>query len=630
MKTRSASLFIALVVVATHANAARVYKWTDSSGTHYSDRPPNSDTERRIISVKDAAEVETSKHGSAKRRRHSPNQPRQSLADVERRKRHRAARRGKGSRDISIRTIDGSDNNLDHPDWGRADIAFIRLTSTNYGGNGSGVDPSGENVSSSEVLPNARAISNAVVLQPGPIPNSAKASDFVWQWGQFIDHDIDLTPTIEPAEPFDVVIPTGDPDFIPGGTMPLDRSLYAEPAFPVRQQLNLISAYIDASNVYGSSPERASELRDDNGRLKTSIGDLLPFNHAGLENAGGTTPDLFLAGDVRANEVVSLTAMHTLFVREHNYWANRFHSEKPHLSNEQLYQMARMMVAAELQVITYQEFLPVLLGPDALEPYKGYQPDVNSGISNEFATAAYRFGHSMVSPELLRLDKGGNEVASGHLPLREAFFNPGEIKSYGIDSLLRGLAFNVAQEADVFMIDDLRSFLFGAPPSEGFDLATLNIQRGRDHGLQSYNETRKELLGLTPVASFADVSSNPHIQASLSSVYHSVDDIDLWVGVLAEDHVPGALVGETAYAILKDQFERLRDGDRFWYEIYLPRDLLDIVRKQTLAKIIRRNTEIGDEIQDNVFIASDTDSRNWGGRRSITTRLDSTHHPSRN
>jgi len=622
MKTQNVSLLVILFAVATCAHAARVYKWTDSSGVHYSDRPPDSSTRRRIISVEGSAEPEASQSNSAKRRRHSPNQPRQSHEDVERRKRQRASRKRERSRDISVRTIDGGENNSDNPDWGRADTAFIRLTSTNYGGDGSGVDPSGENVPPSEVLPNARAISNVLVLQHGPILNSAGASDFVWQWGQFIDHDIDLTPTIEPAEPFDISIPAGDPYFISGGAMPLDRSLYAQPAFPIRQQLNLISAYIDASNVYGSDPERASELRAANGRLKTSIGDLLPFNHAGLENAGGTTSDLFLAGDVRANEVAGLTAMHTLFVREHNYWANRFHREKPRLSSEQIYQMARMMVAAELQLITYQEFLPILLGPDALDPYNGYQPDVNPGVSNEFATAAFRFGHSMVSPELLRIDDKGNEINAGHLPVRDAFFNPREIRNVGIDSLLRGLAFNLAQEIDVHLIEDLRSFLFGPPPTDGFDLATLNIQRGRDHGLQSYNETRRQLPGLTPVTVFSDVSSDPGVQASLSRVYESVDDIDLWVGVLAEDHVPGALVGETAHTILKDQFERLRDGDRYWYEIYLPRDLLGIVRRQTLAKVIRRNTEIGAEIQDNVFIASDSEARNRGGRRSITARSD--------
>lgn len=105
-------------------------------------------------------------------------------------------------------------------------------------------------------------------------------------------------------------------------------------------------------------------------------------------------------------------------------------------------------------------------------------------------------------------------------------------------------------------------------------------------------------------ASFADLSSKPEIQARLAGVYKSAEDVDLWVGGLAEDHVPGALVGETVRAIVKDQFERLRDGDRFWYEVYLPQNLLSQARSQSLAKIIRRNTSIGGEIQNNVFIAS--------------------------
>lgn len=104
-------------------------------------------------------------------------------------------------------------------------------------------------------------------------------------------------------------------------------------------------------------------------------------------------------------------------------------------------------------------------------------------------------------------------------------------------------------------------------------------------------------------ASFADLSSEPEIQARLAGAYKSVEDVDLWVGGLAEDHVPGALVGETVRATVKDQFERLRDGDRFWYEIYLPQNLLSQVRSQSLAKIIRRNTSIGGEIQNKMFIA---------------------------
>jgi len=207
----------------------------------------------------------------------------------------------------------------------------------------------------------------------------------------------------------------------------------------------------------------------------------------------------------------------------------------------------------------------------------------------------------MLSTTLLRVDRQGNESAHGHLSLASAFFDPSILTDQGgIDEIMRGLSQQVCQNIDNFVIDDVRNFLFGAPGAGGFDLASLNIQRGRDHGLTSYNETRRA-YGLPPARGFADVNPDRAVQANLQEVYSSVNDIDLWVGGLAERHVPGALVGPTYRAILADQFRRLRDGDRFWYEAYLPQSLQRLVEAQTLATIIRRNTSIGNELQDDVF-----------------------------
>jgi peroxidase len=134
----------------------------------------------------------------------------------------------------------------------------------------------------------------------------------------------------------------------------------------------------------------------------------------------------------------------------------------------------------------------------------------------------------------------------------------------------------------------------------GIDLAALNMQRGRDHGLPSYNQVRID-YGLAPKATFADVTSNLDFQARLASAYSSPDDMDLWVGCLAEDHFNGGLVGETMWTIFKDQFERTRDGDRFWYESYLDPTTLATVQAQTLGAMIKRNTTISTEMQDEVF-----------------------------
>ena len=151
-------------------------------------------------------------------------------------------------------------------------------------------------------------------------------------------------------------------------------------------------------------------------------------------------------------------------------------------------------------------------------------------------------------------------------------------------------------------LHDVRNFLFGEPGSGGLDLAAINIQRGRDHGLPDYNQARVD-FGLAPVLTFSDITSDTAMQAELQSLYGSVNDVDVWVGALAEDHLPGAIVGELLMAVIADQFEALRDGDRFWYQSTLSGPLLAEVEATTLADVIRRNTMINQEIQNNVFLA---------------------------
>ncbi len=148
----------------------------------------------------------------------------------------------------------------------------------------------------------------------------------------------------------------------------------------------------------------------------------------------------------------------------------------------------------------------------------------------------------------------------------------------------------------------MRNFLFGAPGAGGFDLVSLNIQRGRDHGLPDYNSVRRQ-LGLTPKTSFATISSDLRIQRRLEEAYGDVERIDPWVGGLAEDHLTGALVGELIHTVLVEQFERLRDGDRCWYaEVFDPLTVSQLERIR-LSDIIRMNTMIESEIPDDVFHA---------------------------
>lgn len=502
---------------------------------------------------------------------------------------------------LAFRTIDGSGNNVGHPDWGASATPMRRVMGADYA--------DGVSAPAGPSRPSPRLISNTVAAQSSSLPNSAGASDYLWQWGQFLDHDVVETPVAVPSEHFDIAVPTGDPYFDPAHTgtvtIGLDRSGYTMVA-GVRQQKNNITAFIDASNVYGSDSARASELRtlDGTGRLKTSAGDLLPFNTGGFPNAPtALDPTLYLAGDIRCNEQIALTAMHTLFVREHNYWADSIHAAEPLLDDEGVYQRARAIVAAEMQVITYNEFLPLLIGPGELSTSAAYDPDLEPTIDNAFAAAAFRVGHTLLSPTLRRVNADGTEAPEGHIALANAFFSPTQIGTHGIDSILRGLAFQRAQEIDPFVIDDVRNFLFGPPGAGGFDLASLNIQRGRDHGLPCYNDIRVA-FGLPPAATFDDVNPEPIVSGRLAAVYNTPSDIDAWVGLLAEPHASGAMVGETLKRVLIEQFTCLRDGDAFWYQGYLTPALVSTVESTTLADIIRRNTGIGNEIGDNAFLVA--------------------------
>src|SRR4029077_7598921 len=186
----------------------------------------------------------------------------------------------------------------------------------------------------------------------------------------------------------------------------------------------------------------------------------------------------------------------------------------------------------------------------------------------------------------------------GELLLRDDFFIPQAVEDAGIDPILKYLASDRAQEVDTKVVDELRNFLFGQPGQGGFDLASLNIQRGRDHGLANYNAVRVA-YGLPAGTRFSQISSDPTIQARLQQLYQNVDNIDLWVGALAEDHVPGSSTGPLIRAGLIDQFTRLRDGDRYWYQrVYSPADQAVLENNRTLSDLMRLNSN-ADVIQEN-------------------------------
>lgn len=503
------------------------------------------------------------------------------------------------------RTYSGVNNNLGHIEYGKAGNQFVRAVPSEYGSTDPFNSLAGQNRKS------AREISNIVANQPIRKNSTQDLSSLVYAWGQFIDHDVDLTAegTTEAAPIF---LPANEP--LMTAPIGFTRSAAHEGTGinTPREHTNEISSWIDASMVYGSDVHRAKWLRKfQDGKLKTSAGNLLPYNTITGEysssidvNApkmagdGEKTVKLFVAGDVRANEQAGLTSLHTLFVREHNALCDEYKA-MGYSSDEEIYQMARKKVGAMIQKITFNDWLPAL-GIN-LPSYTGYNSNIESDITNEFATAAFRIGHTMLQDELLLLNDDLSDYGTGSLALKDAFFRPDRVSSIGIEPILKGLAYETQQEVDEQLVDAVRNFLFAVPGATvGIDLAALNIQRGRDHGLADYNDIRNTYVG-NKVSSFGEINSNSAVSQKLAAAYPTVNDIDPWMGMLAEAHVANGTFGPTIQAILTDQFGKLRDGDAFYYKndpFMFPHEKT-AVDNTTLASVLERNT--GNSYRTNVF-----------------------------
>ncbi|MGH9210964.1 MAG: peroxidase family protein [Acidimicrobiales bacterium] len=603
------------------------------------------------------------------------------------------------------RTLDGSDNNPFFSRWGRADVEYRRNAPARY------ADGIAQPVSGLS----PRFVSNRVfddVAQNLFSENGVTQWGFAW--GQFLDHTFGLRELAggesQPL-PFDAADPLEDfrNDF---GVIDFTRT----PAAPgsgtstrnPREQINTVDSFIDASAVYGNSAARLDWLRQgsvdgnpaNNSALLLLPGGFLPTVAARDDPATAPPTEVggrlqadptraMVAGDFRANENIALTGTHTLFALEHNRIVEALPAG---MSEELKFQIARRVVGAEQQYITYTEFLPAL--GVQLSRYRGYNPFLNPTLSNEFAVVGYR-AHSMVhgelesvadvadytAAELAAIEAQGVEVViEGDevefvIPLNVAFFNPDLLVQLGLGPVMAGLGLEAQYKNDEQIDNQLRSVLFQVPvpgnpgcldgPTlpECFngvvDLGAIDIERSRDHGMPSYNRLRQE-YGLSASSSFTSITgestdqfpSDPEIDpadplndpdildfvelrdidgnvidpndeeavdgeavvgirrttlaARLRAMYGSVSNVDAFVGMLSEEHLPGTEFGELQYRIWQQEFTRLRDGDRFFYAndpvLTQIRNQFGIDYRRTLSQVIVDNTDLepGD-IAANVF-----------------------------
>ncbi|CDW54501.1 animal hem peroxidase family protein; animal haem peroxidase family protein [Trichuris trichiura] len=516
------------------------------------------------------------------------------------------------------RTMDGTCNNLRNPLWGAAGTAFQRILPPVY------EDGIGSPVSShTKDRPSAREATRFLLSSP-QLVTSGKWNMLLMQFGQFIVHDTSRTSLLPsdrcgscmeiPGRCFPIRVENFDPRF---GCARPPCCLFFTRSSPLcgtgmsssREQVNENTAFLDGSAVYSSSLPDSLRLKEPKvGTMRFTFFNnhvVPPFNDKACFGPNNCNAN-FDIGDNRATIFIALVAVHTLFIREHNRLTEQLRLINPTWPPERLFLESRKIIGAMIQVITYKEWLPKILGiryHSLIPPYTGYDATVNPSIINEFTTAAMRFGHGMITEFYERVDDRGNSIPSAkmsqcyYVVLRmyvSTFrFDQGVLKPAkllfegGVEPLLRGLL-RMEVKRPQRVTTSVTENMFGST-----DLASTNVQRGRDHGLASYNHFR-QYCGLKRAQDFDDLSNeilDPNLRNNLQQGFRDVDNIDLYVGGLLEDPVIDGLVGPTFACLISEQFRRLRDGDRFWYqnpEIFSPEQLEEL-EKFTIARLMCNN-----------------------------------------
>lgn len=538
------------------------------------------------------------------------------------------------------RSQDGSCNNLNHPyTWGVSHTPFRRVLPADYG---DGISSPRTGVDGA-ILPSARDVS--VTVHRPSYEHDSTFTVMLAVWGQFVDHDITATALskgqnssslscCDPSQPphpecFPVRLDVGDP-FYEDYNLTCMEFVRSAPAptchFGPRQQLNQATAFIDGSTVYGYAEGRSIRLRagmDGQMRmLKVGATELLPPSTA--PDDGCNTQEMnakgrycFETGDDRANENLHLTTMHLIWARHHNRVAGLLKGLNPTWDDETIFQESRRIIGAQMQHITYSEFLPSILGNDVMWALNLtlksdghsdiYDPSVNPSIANHFSAAAFRFAHTLLPGLIHHSDLNTGTI--NYVQLHQMLFNPYTLYNInGTKNSMDSAMTTLVRTVDPYVTTELSNHMFENPmaanttsggPSKplgpcGLDLVSLNIQRGRDHGLPSYPHWR-EHCGLSRPNNFTDLNAifDNSSLSRICKIYKSVEDIDLYTGALAEDP-KGRLLGPTLTCLIADQFLRLKIGDRFWYETYDPTigftiEQLTEIRKTSLAGVICAN-----------------------------------------
>ena len=268
---------------------------------------------------------------------------------------------------------------------------------------------------------------------------------------------------------------------------------------------------------------------------------------------------------LRPSVEVSPGNLHQLLLSEHNRVADVVRRNHPHWEDERVFQLARRVVIAEWQHIVYREYLPHVLGTGvARRLASATGPDVDPSVNVEFTAAAFRFWQRPSMTKRVHMPSKSSRRSFLDL-VRGTVASPGTTRS-------------------------LMNTASGVTDSGSSKLAAVDVLRGRELGLPTYATIRELCTGqnVTSWDDLDEVVPQPELDA-LRLTYASPRDIDLWVGGMVEGLAPTAKLGPTFQCIIEDQFRRLRDGDRHFYDRSLSGPQLEAVQRSSLARLLCDN-----------------------------------------
>ncbi|CAM9139722.1 unnamed protein product [Choristocarpus tenellus] len=473
-----------------------------------------------------------------------------------------------------FRAYDGTANNEHYESQGSVMTPLIRLHDAFY--------EDGVSKPPRQDGPSAREVMHHLFLGL-PLNKTQGTSQFLPAFGQLVAHDIlELRVNESVEESFPILCSDNVVDMwcplASNSSIDFQRAEWTL-VDGVRFPLNHQTAYLDGSTIYGLDEETVKSLRSSEGGKMNLTEDGLPHYSYNTEDGIKIQTDggHWMLGDARNANNLSLLCLVITFLREHNRRAEEIKEKYPSLDDEELFQRARQWVVALIQTIFEAEYAPRILGKplDA----RVYDEGVDSTIDVFFAAVAFRYGHSAVSNVNRLLDREFYPISGDPMPLRQTMYNTRPtIFNAGIESILRGLMVENEHSVDAAFVDDLLLFDVSIP--------VFNVQRGRDLGVCSFNDCR-EPLGLHPLGTLEDLTDEKVTLSILRNLYGELEGLDPYVGALTESMGTG-LVPPLMLASIKEQYQRLLNGDRLWHNTS---NEFEAVDGWSLARVIKENCD---------------------------------------